>query len=184
MKITKLHVLLLVIAVVILGIYAYQIQLEKLRRQELELQRARQALETQRCELDARLKEVREKKQLVAQDAVAVAGEYWCIARKEERDLTRGQATLHQAKEVLAAGDVDKAYELARQSIEELKNAPQKSLRYQVRPGDSLWRIARMPRHYGNGARWTRIWRANQEKIPDFNLIRPRQVLLIPRNKK
>jgi nucleoid-associated protein YgaU len=184
MKITKLHVLLLAIAVIILGIYAYQIQLEKLKRQEIALQQAQRALEVRRRELETRLNEVREKKLLVAQDAVAIAGEYWTLAKQEGRDLTRGQATLHQAKEVLAAGDADGAYTLARQSIGELKSAPLKALSYRVRPGDTLWKIAKMPRHYGSGSRWTKIWRANQKQIPDFDRIHPCQVLLIPRNKK
>jgi nucleoid-associated protein YgaU len=51
-----------------------------------------------------------------------------------------------------------------------------------VRRGDSLWAIAKMPRHYGRGAFWTKIWRANEKKIPDFDIIYPRQVLLIPKN--
>jgi len=50
---------------------------------------------------------------------------------------------------------------------------------YTVRPGDSLWKIAK--RHYGDGNRWNRLYEANRETIganPD--LIHPGQVLVIP----
>jgi nucleoid-associated protein YgaU len=50
---------------------------------------------------------------------------------------------------------------------------------YTVRPGDSLWKIAK--RQYGDGNDWSRLYEANRETIganPD--LIHPGQVLVIP----
>jgi len=38
-----------------------------------------------------------------------------------------------------------------------------------VRRGDSLWKLAE--RHYGNGARWTRILKVNRRRIKDPDLI-------------
>ena len=49
---------------------------------------------------------------------------------------------------------------------------------YTVVAGDTLWAIAQ--RHYGDGNQWGRIHRANQELIPDPDLIQPGQVLTIP----
>ena len=49
---------------------------------------------------------------------------------------------------------------------------------YIVRPGDSLWKIAK--KYYGNGGQWPKIYEANTDKIKNPNLIRPFQRLLIP----
>lgn len=38
-----------------------------------------------------------------------------------------------------------------------------------VRRGDSLWRIAK--RHYGDGRKWTRIYKSNRRKLKDPDLI-------------
>ena len=47
-----------------------------------------------------------------------------------------------------------------------------------VRRGDSLWKLAR--RHYGNGAKWTRILKANRRRISDPDLILPGWRLRLP----
>lgn len=47
-----------------------------------------------------------------------------------------------------------------------------------VQPGNSLWRIAR--RVYGEGLRYTVIYRANQDQIRDPDLIYPGQVFSTP----
>lgn len=47
-----------------------------------------------------------------------------------------------------------------------------------VRPGNSLWRIAR--RTYGHGIRYTIIYEANRSQIRDPNLIYPGQVFTLP----
>lgn len=49
---------------------------------------------------------------------------------------------------------------------------------YTVIAGDSLWSISE--RAYKNGLQWTRIFRANRDKIDNPNIIRPGQVLIIP----
>lgn len=50
---------------------------------------------------------------------------------------------------------------------------------YTVKPGDSLWAIAR--RVYGNGSKWRVIYDANRNVIgKNPNLIYPGQVLRIP----
>lgn len=49
---------------------------------------------------------------------------------------------------------------------------------YTVKSGDCLWNIAK--KYYGNGAKYTKIYNANKDKIKNANLIYPGQVLTIP----
>ena len=45
--------------------------------------------------------------------------------------------------------------------------------------GDSLWRISRIT--YGDGTRYTIVYRANRDRIRDPNLIQPGQILVLPK---
>jgi LysM repeat protein len=49
---------------------------------------------------------------------------------------------------------------------------------YVVAAGDSLSAIAQ--KFYGDANRWTEIWEANKDKVPDPNLITVGQELRIP----
>lgn len=57
------------------------------------------------------------------------------------------------------------------------ENKP-KTKTYKVRKGDCLWKIAK--KFYGNGALYTKIYKANKSKIKNPNVIRVGQVLTIP----
>lgn len=59
----------------------------------------------------------------------------------------------------------------------ETSSAP-KVKTYTVKSGDCLWNIAK--KYYGNGAQYTKIYKANKGKIKNPNLIYPGQVLTIP----
>ena len=52
---------------------------------------------------------------------------------------------------------------------------------YEVKPGDSLSRIAK--RVYGDGNAWNRIFEANKDILRDPNKIFPGQKLKIPQKK-
>lgn len=52
---------------------------------------------------------------------------------------------------------------------------------YTVRPGDNLWDISAMPDIYGDPYRWPLIYKANQDRIADADLIYPGQSLMISR---
>lgn len=120
-------------------------------------------------------------KEPIARQAIAVAGEYWKIAKKKGCDLSEGQGVLQQAKDEYRNKNYDEAIRLAKQSIEIFKTAPRIGVFYTVRAGDCLWNIARMGSHYSRGAMWVKIWRANEEFIPDFDLIHPRQKIFVPK---
>ena len=57
---------------------------------------------------------------------------------------------------------------------------PEKPTKYVVKKGDSLWRIA--GKVYGNPLKWTRIYRANKDKIKNPNRIYTNQILVIPQD--
>jgi len=125
-----------------------------------------------------------QKLALRSRKTIAIAGEYWKIARQQGRDISKGQAILKRAKSEHKNTAYQLAIDLAKQSIEEFKSAKKTGASYTVRRGDCLWNIAKMKKHYGRGSMWVKIWRANEEKIPDFDLILPKQVLFIPAVKK
>lgn len=49
---------------------------------------------------------------------------------------------------------------------------------YTIKSGDSLSKIAKQ--FYGNAAEWEKIYKANQDKIKDPDLIHPGQKIIIP----
>jgi nucleoid-associated protein YgaU len=50
----------------------------------------------------------------------------------------------------------------------------------QVVRGDNLWRISRST--YGEGKRYSVIWKANRNKIDDPDLIYPGQIFVLPKS--
>lgn len=189
MRITRLHLILIITIAVTGAVLVYQARQESIRKQELQaaemLKEAdkKKALEVKNTDVEVKdNKEKSEKKQLLAIEAVAVAGEYWKLAKAEGKDISTGQAMLKKAKEDLIANDFESAWTLAHQAIKEFNDAKivNKKVFYKVRHGDCLWKIAKMPRHYGNGKMWVKIWQANKKKIRKPRLIFPKQVFYIP----
>jgi len=179
MKITRLHIILVILILGLGGLCAYQYDQDRKRAAELAALKARQTmLESAAAR---KVQEEAQKKAGWAKQAVAVAGEYWLSAKQSGRDVSKGQETLRLAKDTLAQKDYDNAVTIAFESIQELKNAPVLDIKYQVKYGDCLWNIAKKPEHFGRGSAWVKIWKTNRKKIPDFDLIHPRQILIIPK---
>ena len=121
--------------------------------------------------------------QHVARQTIAIAGEEMKIAKRNYLDISTGQATLRHAKQLFAQASFTRAIQEAKASINEFKQAPLRMVTsYRVKRGDCLWNISKRKDVYGKGAKWVVIWRANEEKIPDFDLIYSNQVFTVPRN--
>ncbi|MFH1369228.1 MAG: LysM peptidoglycan-binding domain-containing protein [Elusimicrobiota bacterium] len=180
MKITRLHILLLVIIFALAGLGYYQYDQNNRQKAELAALVAKQT-EQKRLE-EQRQQEEKTKKENWARQTIAVAGEIRVISKKKGRDISKGQETLRLAKDSYDKTDYDSAIDLSLQSIQELETAPYLDINYTVRRGDCLWNIAKKPEHYGRGAGWVKIWKANKKKIPDYDLIHPKQILKIPKS--
>ena len=63
-----------------------------------------------------------------------------------------------------------------------MQAAPVASADYTVQKGDNLWNIAGRADIYGNAYQWPLIYRSNQAKIRDADLIFPGQQFSIDRN--
>ena len=107
---------------------------------------------------------------------------------QERRQIEQLRAALAQAQRAIAAeqdrlraaqADLDAArgsLSEARSTISQLRAGPRTFvLRYRVRPGDSLWDLAGT--FLGDPNRWTEIFRANRELIPDPDRLAVGQVL-------
>lgn len=173
--------------------YWYQIQYQKLLLREQAVEQGRKDLAARQAEIEQSIAQVIELRVMVANDAIAVAGEFRLLGLRGNRDVSAGEATLRRAKEEFDGGRFADAYTLARQATEEIKAAPvkirpklpraaaRKRVRYTVRAEDTLWRIAQKS-HLRSGYKWRKIWQANRAQVSDPDVIYPRQVLVIPAN--
>lgn len=91
-------------------------------------------------------------------------------------DVAPGRYTL-RADQLATEGGVAARIRLPFSRAEAFGDLPPGTL-VVVQPGNSLWRIAR--RTYGEGERYTLIYRANQRQIDDPDLIYPGQVFSLP----
>ncbi|NVK21135.1 MAG: peptidoglycan-binding protein LysM [Kangiellaceae bacterium] len=95
-----------------------------------------------------------------------------------------GKASSAEAleKAVLMAGNVEGVESVDASGVEVAAPAPEaeaapKSVIYEIRKGDTLWKIAE--KHLGNGARYTEIFESNKEVIKNPDLIYPGQKIRI-----
>jgi LysM repeat protein len=62
-----------------------------------------------------------------------------------------------------------------------VKNVEYRTIQYTVRPGDSLYMIARRNSKLGDAELWPVLYEINREQIHDADVIEPGMVLIIPR---
>lgn len=99
-------------------------------------------------------------------------------AKRQEQERIQKELALQKQRED----------ELKRQAEEAARAAPPpepekkepSEILYTVQPGDTLWSIAKKANHFGKGNRWYDIWKANEDKVFDFDRIRAGQELVIP----
>ncbi|MGE5179869.1 MAG: LysM peptidoglycan-binding domain-containing protein [Bacteroidota bacterium] len=97
------------------------------------------------------------------------------LARAADSLLAEAQAREQNIRTLLAARGAGGGRGRGGQS------AHPAAARYNVRPGDSLWRISKSESVYGEGAEWRRIYESNRGAVKDPDLIYPGQELSIPR---
>ena len=90
---------------------------------------------------------------------------------------TVDQATLEKA--ALAIGN-RKGIATVQTDDVQVANPGEESNYYEVKKGDTLWKIAEANYGKGNGSKYNLIFEANKEMVKDPNLIYPGQKLRIP----
>lgn len=130
-----------------------------------------------------RLKKLQQK----AKQQIAVAGEKIKLKKKYGFDLSSAVVILKNAKNAYDLSDFENALAYAREASNIVDNLhsqkvaapPVNSAKiYVVKRGDTLWDISK--KHYKKGAKWYDVWKANKEKISDFDRIYRGQKITIP----
>lgn len=149
--------------------------------------------------------------QETAEQAIADAKATNAQAKAMNAEWRDTAKIIASAEEALAAGDYDKAVELANKAQRQAENAMQQAKdeqdrlndsgalsgaadedtsaanmsgedSYEVVGGDNLWNISGKDSIYANPYQWPMIYKANRDKINDADLIHPGQVFDIERN--
>jgi LysM repeat protein len=124
-----------------------------------------------------------DQKSVVAK-TIATVGEVYKLALQKSGPIPEVAQPLRAAKKYWADSQWTEARTSAQIAWEALKEFQAKGEStndtYEVVKGDTLWRIARdrSPVHQGPG--WVTIWKANKNKIKDFNRIEVGLNLTIP----
>ena len=82
-----------------------------------------------------------------------------------EADLTGMFADMQYTIELQEHRDIVIKTEQVKASNSESKRPTKESSTYTIKSGDSLWKIAEMPEHYGDGSKWKKIYDANKDII-------------------
>ncbi|MBN1383429.1 MAG: LysM peptidoglycan-binding domain-containing protein, partial [Elusimicrobia bacterium] len=126
-------------------------------------------------------KDMLEKLKQKAKQQIAVSGERIKLKKKEGYDVTDSLAVLKNAKNYYETHDYKNAIFYAREASDMLVTLKLMNV-YTVKRGDSLWKISK--KHYERGSNWYYIWKANKNKIRDFDIIYRGQEFIIPNFKQ
>lgn len=92
------------------------------------------------------------------------------------------QLSLKDAKITLLEKRLEQAEKKIKEREAELYAvSPLKNKVYEVKKGDSLWKIAKKREIYGNPYMWIKIYNANMKKIQNAGIIYPGQLFDIPK---
>lgn len=143
------------------------------------------------------------KQQSDAAAAIAAAESAYKIALDELYAWRDTGKLIKKAKKALKAGNDSKAIKLANKAKKQAEQAVEQKYseldrikdliattdtgaagagEYQVVGGDNLWNISAKSEVYSNPYQWPLIYKANQDKIKDADLIYPGQNLVIEQN--
>ncbi len=110
--------------------------------------------------------------------ALAFSGHYYFKQKKKEIKLREEALRMEEQRQSeTVASSTDSASRPASPSAQAALPVP---VNYTVQKGDTFWKIAKMPEHFGAGRRWYDIWKANEEKIGDFDHLEAGMTITIP----
>jgi len=125
-----------------------------------------------------RLKKLEQK----VRQLIAVTGEKIKLKKKDGFDISSAVIMLKNAKNSYDLSDFENAIVYARESsniIDTLKKVSSPNVKvYIIKKGDTLWGISK--KYYKKGSKWYDIWKANKERIPDFDKVYRGQKIIIP----
>ncbi|HAM39427.1 MAG TPA: hypothetical protein DCP53_08565 [Elusimicrobia bacterium] len=116
-----------------------------------------------------------------ARQHIAITGEKIRIKKRDGYDVAPAQEVLRKAKDSFTASDYEIALVYSRESSVLIDSASKIAIPKRVhivQSGDCLWYISK--KYFKRGSNWYDIWKANEEKIPDFDLIYRNQSIVIP----
>lgn len=114
-----------------------------------------------------------------------------------QQTLAGAERRLEQAQDLLAQGEAEQARQLLDAAQADCLMAinlgqqarllaqdrfPARPEQYTVRRGDTLWEISGRPTIYHDAHMWPLIYQANRSQVADPDVLRPAQVLAIPRD--
>jgi hypothetical protein len=175
MRITRLHLLILLIGLAVAGYGVYVWQMHP-KPSAVSSVTPRKASEPESLISKKFLHTNAE----TAKQKVALAGESYAIFRKTHGDVPAVAAPLRQAKNKLALQKWDEAIQQADAATVAMRNARQSAPEYTVAKGDTLWTIAERHSPVREGGGWYAIWKANQKTVKDFDRIEIGWSLNIP----
>jgi len=155
---------------------------ESLLREKDTLQGEIKRLAQERMDLEGELGRKKEELARIDRELEVLRAQKGSAERIQELEKEREKAKEEIGRLQQELKDKEDQIEALQRRNEELSaqlEEAKKFTSYVILPWDSLWKIAR--RYYQDGRKWTIIWEANREKIPDPQKLQPYVEIRIPR---
>jgi len=161
MQITRLHLLLFLLILGIVGLYIGQ-KKEKYIYTPLKTEEQKQIKPVIVESVKEQFPQIEKTKKEEIQD----------LEKKETEQKIKETGQLYNEKNSTETKKT--IYKLTK------KSSAISFYKYTVSKGDCLWNISKKKEYFGKGSMWYKIWRKNQSKIKNFDIIYPGQKLIIP----